>query len=125
MGSISEGTKMSSKNWVRTARSEEQPESGGTLLEIPSSTALLILPMIISDLKGLKTIIRNSTTRVRSVDHCRWRLTIDVNETTTMSNQAIRCRIHIIKADAETDLLDDLVGILCIDVVLNGLRMRS
>lgn len=38
-----------------------------------------------------------------------------------MSNQPFRGRQQVIKTDTETDLLDDFVGILGIDVVFNGL----
>jgi hypothetical protein len=38
-----------------------------------------------------------------------------------MADQAFRCRKEIIKADAESNLLDYFVGVLRIDVVFNRL----
>ena len=38
-----------------------------------------------------------------------------------MTNQSFRCRKEVVKAYTETNFLDDFVGILGIDVVLNSL----
>lgn len=39
-----------------------------------------------------------------------------------MTNKTLRCPGDIVQANAQTDLLDDLVCILLIDVILNGLH---
>jgi hypothetical protein len=38
-----------------------------------------------------------------------------------VTNQSFRCRKEVVEAYAKTNLLDDFVGILGIDVVLNSL----
>lgn len=44
-------------------------------------------------------------------------LDIDVNKTSSMTDQSFGRGQEIVEADAETNLLDHLVGIFCVDVV--------
>lgn len=71
-----------------------------TLL-MPCSVPLAILPIMISPLKGRKTIIRNLTGWSAEVLTIKMSLTtIYVDKTCSMSNQTVRGLKEVIKADA-------------------------
>jgi hypothetical protein len=47
--------------------------------------------------------------------------TIDIDESISMADQTFRGREEIIKADAKSDLLNDFIGVLRIDVIFDRL----
>lgn len=49
--------------------------------------------------------------------------TIHVHQSVSIANQSVRGRSQVVHADAQADLLDDLIGVFCIDVVLDDLRV--
>ena len=77
---------------------------------MPNSEALLIWPMIISPLKGRKTIRRNSTSRNQLCNFCSrtFFLTVDIHYTGAMTNKTVRCFQDVVDADAEPYFLDYL-----------------
>lgn len=79
---------------------------------MPSSEELLILPWMISPLKGRKTIIRNSTfahcqttdLNVGEIDSS----TVYIDDPCAVTDQALRSFQDVVEADAEADLLNNL-----------------
>lgn len=49
-------------------------------------------------------------------------ITVHVCGSGTMTDQALGCPGEVIETDAKANLLDDLIGILGVDVVLDGLH---
>jgi hypothetical protein len=81
---------------------------------MPCSVQLEILPVMISPLKGRKTRRRNSTDSPFSTcrifcHRIRGANTIDIDEAVTMTDKSIRYFEKIIHADAQSDLLDNLI----------------
>jgi hypothetical protein len=50
--------------------------------------------------------------------------TIHVDHAVALTDQALGCLKHVPEADAETDILEDLIRVFVVDVVFNSLRTR-
>jgi len=88
------------------------------VLRMPVGEESTILPSRISPLKGLKTMIRNSTSIGRLIDgfrrydpclDCNGILhTINIHKPIKIPNQPIRSTEKVVKADTQADLLNYL-----------------
>ena len=81
---------------------------------MPASVAPVIRPVMISPLKGRKTINRNSTKidkrpRYQPVQVVRREPTVDINHARAMSDETVRSGQDVIDTDAETDFLYYLI----------------
>lgn len=86
-------------------------------------------------MKGRKTTRRNSTKDSTLISHGPFfriyssgkyesiSRTIHVNQTIAIPNQAVRRGQQVVQTDAQANLLDDFVGVLGVDVVLDHLRV--
>lgn len=48
------------------------------------------------------------------------RLTIDMHKPSSVTDESFRSRQQVIETDTQSNLLDDFVGVFCVDVVFYG-----